>query len=95
MISNINLDKMLKEQNEATIKWCEEEAEREEDNSVYFGEMETVTKTSILDYDESVMLVRYIYPKIHKVVFDREVKVTSIVKYLDLSDKMFIKCALR
>jgi len=90
-----NIDKMLKKQEEINSKLAKVQPIREEENTVAYYNKPKHTHTNIVYHNDSIMLTRYMWNNIYKVVFAKDVKVVDILEYMDIDDGLFTKCSVR
>jgi len=91
----INVDKMIDKQKQENERIANLPVETVEADGFYAYEKPTHTKTHIVEHDNSIVLTRYMYNNIYRVVFPCDVKVIDIIDYMDVDDTMFIKCSER
>ena len=87
----INIDKMLQEQKQRFDKIQSQPLVREDTESVYLGELPTVTRTTIAYYNGEIVLSRYIAGKYYKAIFDDRLLAKDIAKWFSVEDRIFIK----
>ena len=92
----VNIEKMLKQQQSLNAKIANEPMEKEDQSSIcYHGIEEVVTKTNTIHYKGEIVLTRYISSHVYQVVFSEDVKVVEILPYYELNDSMFLRCSKR
>lgn len=91
----INTDKMIEEQNVINTRIASEQPIKDTDETVCYVEKPIYTHTNIVEHKGEVLLTRYMFNTIYKVVFAHNVKVVDVLDYMSLNDSTFIKCSIR
>ena len=91
----INVNKMIEQQDKLNKEISQQVPIKDDEELIVYNEKVLPTKTNIVEHDGSILLTRYMFNNIYKVEFELNVKVVDIIPYMELSDKMFIKCSAR